>query len=334
MENVFKKYKIDDSLPKNQKLAVLEKEKLKVLRKLNHVFGNPEKEKELNTELEALERVMMELEESGGTLSLDDVLIESRGLTQTKIEAGGAKEEDSESIRKKERLVKSEDTGLEDRVTALYDLLVYYLKRQEYVQYEYWLLYGAKCGYPFCMYRLYNYYTDDVFDAYDDQKALYWVKQGADLGEKDCCENLGMLYANENYDMYDPMAAAMCFVKAADSNHPNSYIYAFQMFHRLGQYQKAETCLKAADQLRIPGAAHWMGMIYYNGENSTGEKDMELAQYWFEQEYQRHPCENICIDLGGIYLVNREIDKALAVFERGVREFDSEACRGYLRELR
>ena len=58
MEQLFEKYGISPTLSNDQKLAALEKEKLKVLRKLNHVFGNPEKEAVLNGELEALERAM------------------------------------------------------------------------------------------------------------------------------------------------------------------------------------------------------------------------------------------------------------------------------------
>lgn len=330
MENVLSKYGIEADLSQNQKLAALENEKLKVLRKLNSVFGKPEKEKELNIELEALEKAMEELKKTGGVLSLDDVLIESRGLTQTKVQTGRSEEED---ISIKEYLLKTGEESSENKISALYDVIVYYLKRREFVKYEYWLLFGARMGYPYFMSLLYHYYKEDAYGAADDEKALYWLKKAAEFGEKDYCEELGLYYANEESDQYNPQQAAINFVKAADAEHPNSYIFAFQMFHRLGEYKKAETCLQAADQMEIQSAAHWFGMIYYNGENSTGKKDMKLVQYWYEKEYQRYPNENICADLGRVYLENGDLEKGIAVLKRGAQEFDSQTCKTYLDEL-
>lgn len=333
MKKVLDKYGIETDFSVDQKLAALEKEKLKVLRKLNHVFGNPEKEKALEAELEALENVMAELEDDGGKLSLDDVMIESRGLPQNRIEPdNSAKEDDEKSIRKKERLIKAEDTEHEDKVTALFYVILYYLKKQEFVQYEYWLLYGAKMGIGYFIHSLYEFYASDVAGEPDEKRAIYWLKQGAALGYKDSCEKLGQILANPDSDLYDPAKAVVCFVKAADAEHPNSYIYAFHMFHLLGEYKKAETCLKAAVQMKIKGAAHCMGAIYHSGKNSSGEKDMQLAQYWYEKEYQDYPDGNVCSDLGTIYYMNGEKEKGIEVLRRGVKEFHSEECRKILAE--
>lgn len=329
MRNVLFQYGIDEELSKDQKLAALEKEKLKVLRKLNHVFGNPEKETVLNAELEALESAMAQLEETGGKLSLEDILIESRGLTQTKVEVG---ENEESLIHQKERLIKLQEAELEDLVSALYDVMLYYLRKREFVKYEYWLLYGARMGIPYFMKLLSDYYSKDIYENEDEEKSFYWLKKGAELGEKDCCETLGLYYANEQSELYNPSQAAICFVKAADLEHPNSYIFAFQMFHRLGEYKKAEMCLKAADQMEIQSAAHWFGMIYSNGENSSGEKNPKLAQYWLEKEYQRFPNGNICYDLGSAYLLNGETEKGIEVMLRGYNEFDNELCREVLIE--
>lgn len=329
MEKVLSKYGISAELSKDQKLASLEKEKLKVLRKLNHVFGNPEKEMVLNAELEALETTMAQLEQTGGKLSLEDILIEGRGLTQTRVEA---RQSEEELVREKERLIKSKEEETEDVISALYDVIVYYLKQREFVKYEYWLLYGARMGLAYFMKLLSDYYSKDIYGAEDKEKSFYWLKKGAELGEKDCCEQLGLYYADSESEIYNPSQAAICFVKAADSEHQNSYIFAFQMFHRLEEYKKAEICLKAADNMGIQSAAHWFGVIYSSGENSSGEKDPKLAQYWLEKEYQRFPNGNICYDLGSAYLLNGEEKKGIEVLKRGYNEFDSKVCKDILIE--
>ena len=51
-QGVLERYGIDSSLPDSQALTLLEKEHQKLLRKLNHVFGNAVKEQELEQELD------------------------------------------------------------------------------------------------------------------------------------------------------------------------------------------------------------------------------------------------------------------------------------------
>lgn len=324
MEKIYNRYGISPDLSKEQKLAALEKHKLKVLRKLNHVFGNPEKEALLNEELESLEQVMETLEETGVKLSLDDILLDLKESSKAKTLTS---KEEKILIKEKERLIKSEETDMDDVISLIGDVITYYLRERIFEKYEYWLLYGARMGLLYCMKFLNNYYTHDVYGAQDEQRALYWLKKGAELGDKDCLEDLGIYYADQEAEYYDPAKAAMCFVKAADAEHANSYIFAFQMFHRLGEYKKAETCLHAADRMGIKSAAHWFGMIYSNGKNSTGMQDMQLAQQWLEKEYERYPNGPICYDLGMTYLQNGEKEKGLAVLMRGYREFELEVCK-------
>ena len=52
LAKALERYGIGRSLPDGQILALLEKEHQKLLRKLNHVFGNAAKEMELEQELE------------------------------------------------------------------------------------------------------------------------------------------------------------------------------------------------------------------------------------------------------------------------------------------
>ena len=61
-QGVLERYGIDSSLPDSQALTLLEKEHQKLLRKLNHVFGNAVKEQELEQELDVLDTAMEELE--------------------------------------------------------------------------------------------------------------------------------------------------------------------------------------------------------------------------------------------------------------------------------
>ena len=329
MEQLFEKYGISPALSNDQKLAALEKEKLKVLRKLNHVFGNPEKEAVLNGELEALERAMAGLEETGGRLSLDDIVLESRGLTQTRVEAG---QTDDLSVREMERMIKAEGTDPDEVVELLYDVIVAHLKARSFEEYEYWLLYGARMGIGFCMNLLSDFYAKELYPKEgspeeNEKRALHWLKKGVEAGDKDCLEKMGLYYADPETERYDPERAAVYFVKAADADHPNSYIFAFQLFHRQGDYQKAETCLRAADAMEVQSAAHWFAVLYTNGENSEGKVDRRLAQQWLEKEYRRYPNGAVCFDLGQACLDNGDRERGLEVLRRGAEEFNSEVCR-------
>ena len=98
-QGVLERYGIDSSLPDSQALTLLEKEHQKLLRKLNHVFGNAVKEQELEQELDVLETAMEELERAGGRkLSLDDVELETKSLSQTQIEFDENAQTEEEAI--------------------------------------------------------------------------------------------------------------------------------------------------------------------------------------------------------------------------------------------
>lgn len=90
LAKALERYGIGRSLPDGQILALLEKEHQKLLRKLNHVFGNAAKEMELEQELDELEAAMEELERTAGRkLSLDDVELEMKTLSQTQVAFDG-----------------------------------------------------------------------------------------------------------------------------------------------------------------------------------------------------------------------------------------------------
>lgn len=196
LDELCVKYGIAEGLPDSQKLAAFEKEKQKVLRKLNHVFGNPSKEEELTRELQALEDVMAAIEKLGGRLSLDDIELETRELSQTQIQPGMKQEAAYEKMQIEEgRLLKDEIDDMKEWSEVFYDVLIYHLEQRNFQRVEYWALYGAERGDTYCMKFLSDFYKEAMFENVNQERHFYWMKRGAEAGDKDCCLELGKYYA-------------------------------------------------------------------------------------------------------------------------------------------
>lgn len=330
MNQVLEKYQIDSALSRDEQLALLEKVKQKLLRKLNHVFGDAEKEEELNREMDQLEQVMEILRADGGIMSLDDAHLEFRDLSQTAVAPGQNKELE---IREKERMLEEEELTLSEKYSLVLDVVVYFLQNHIFDKFGYWCQYGAQLGISYFMSLMYEYHSKEMFGAVDAQKAFYWLKKAAENGEKDCCQELGKRYLNQNSPMFDLQQAAIWSVKAADAEHPKAYLQAFTAFQSMKQFEKAEICLKAAYDMDVPGAAYRMALIYDVDDNQTGERQIEVAKYWYEKAYIESPDGNICYGLGNIYLELEEIDLGIKLLIQGYEEFGDEDCMEILREL-
>lgn len=330
MNRVLEKYQISPELSKDEQLALFEKAKQKLLRKLNHVFGDPEKEQELNEEMDLLEQAMDCLKADGGSLSLDDVNLETRDLSQTVVSPGQKKELE---IQEKERRFFEGELTYQEKSSYVLDIVIYYLQNHIFDKYGYWCQQGAQLGLGFYMKMMYEYHTMEMFQAQDSQKAFYWLKKAAEAGEKECCVELGKRYLNKNSQMFDPQAAAIMFVKAADEEHPDAYLYAFVAFQAMGAYDKAEICLKAAYDMGIPGAAYRMALIYDVEDNKTGERQIEVAKYWYEKAYTKEPDGDVCYGLGRLYMEIGKTDLGIEILIQGHKEFGSEDCLEELKEL-
>ena len=330
MNEILEKYQISSDLSRDEQLALLEKVKQKLLRKLNHVFGDPEKEEELNREMDQLEKVMDALRADGGTMSLDDVDLELRGLSQTALAPGQKKEME---IQEKERMLLEEDLTLQEKYSFVADVAIYYLQNRMFEKYGYWCQYAAQLGFGYFMGLMYSYHTEDFYGAQDSQKAFYWLKKAAEAGEKDCCQELGKRYLNKNSAMFDPQQGAVWSVKAADSEHPDAYIQAFVAFQMMKMYEKAEICLKAAYDMDVPGAAYRMALIYDTEDNKTGERQIDIAKEWYEKAYEEGADGNICYGLGTVYLELDEISLGLKLLLQGHEEFGDEDCLEAMNEF-
>ena len=330
MNEILEKYQIDSALPCGEQLALLEKVKQKLLRKLNHVFGDLEKEEELNREMDQLEQVMEALRADNGVMSLDDVNLELRDLSQTAVAPGQKKEVE---IQEKERMLLEEELTIGEKYSLVMDVAVYFLQNHIFDKFGYWCQYGAQLGISYFMSLMYEYHSKEMFGAVDTQKAFYWLKKAAEAGEKDCCEELGKRYLNQNSPMFDLQQAAIWSVKAADSAHPEAYLQAFVAFQSMKLFEKAEICLKAAYDMDVPGAAYRMALIYDVDDNKTGERQIEVAKHWYEKAYIESPDGNICYGLGNIYLELEETELGIKLLMQGYEEFGNEDCMESLKEL-
>lgn len=251
MQEVFKKYNITPDMPDTEKLEVLENAKRRLLLKLNHVFGDSDKEQIISAEMDRLESVMENLQQSE-MLSMDDVEIETRGLKQTSLKPGEKKKLDIEE--KERKLLAGGLTLKEEKIWSL-EVLVYYLEKKQFDKIEQWGLFNARKGVTTGMVMMYLFHTREVYGAQDEQKALFWLRKAAELGDKYACLELGKLYLDKNREMYDPKSAAFLLVKAADTDeNKEAYLLAFQAFLLMEDYKKARICLKGAIDLGIPEA--------------------------------------------------------------------------------
>lgn len=329
-QEILEKYQISPELSREEQLSLLEKAKQKLLRKLNHVFGDPEKEQELDAEMELLEQTMDQLRSDGGVLSLDDVALETRGLSQTVVEPGMRKEL---KIQEKERRYRDSETTYVEKISYATDILIYYLSNRMYDKYSYWCLEAAKLGLPYFMNLAYQYYTKPMFGAEDPDKAYYWLKKAAEAGDADCCMELGKRYLVKDSPLYSLQNAVVCFVRAADEEHPDAYLMAFSVFQAMGQYEKAETCLKTAYDMGIQGAAYRLALIYDVDANKTGERQIDEARKWYERAYAHEADGDICFGLGRIYMEIGKMEEGINLLIQGHQEFQSEDCLEELQEL-
>ncbi len=347
MEELLKKYGIDSNLSGDAKLSILERERQKALRKLNHVFGDQDREKEVEAELDCLDVAIDELEKAGQKrLSMDDVRVEVRSLSQTQVvfeeeEALDEKEEmqikELMEIRELQKAVMA-DAGndIEISFQGIAKIKDFYERRGNYHQAETWLTYGAQWfkGISYFIDELYELYQEGIGGLTDPEKRHYWTGRAAELGNKDACFEMGKYYLSPKSALFNLNKAAMFFAKAADREHPQAYIHAFTAFYKLEDYKRAETCLIAGNKIGVPGTAYRLGLIYDVDENPEGERNPQKALYWYEKAYAQEPDGDVCYGLGNLYADAGRYEDAAQILGRGMYEFHSDECREALTELK
>ena len=342
-QGVLERYGIDSSLPDSQALTLLEKEHQKLLRKLNHVFGNAVKEQELEQELDVLETAMEELERAGGRkLSLDDVELETKSLSQTQIEFDENAQTEEEAIaemmeirRLEKQIRKDQGKNIEVSFRGILKLLDYYKRKGSFLGREKWLAYAVEWfHYPQHTNEMYDLQRTRTDGLADPEKCRYWMRRAAKTGHKDACFEMGKECMKEGSPSFDLKQAAVYFAKAADREHLQAYLYAFTAFYKLGDYNRAETCLKAADKIGVPGAAYRLGVVYDVDENSYGQRNPEEALAWYEKAYRQSPDGDVCYGLGVLYDESGRAQEAEEVLQRGIREYGSEDCEEAWEDLR
>lgn len=344
MNEILRRYGIDPSLSADGKLTLLEKEKQKLLRKLNHVFGDPQKEKEVGDELDELEEVMLRLEQSGGKqLSMEDVRLEVRSLSQTQLTFSEEEEEmDAEEeaqiaelneIRKLQRAVM--DNNGEDWdvcIPGIGTIVDFYEERGSQFNMETWLVRGAQwVPHKIFLFRLYQLYCDWEEAPIDQNTRLYWTRRAADLGEKSACYKMGEYHTKK--PQFDLQKAGRYFAKAAGDEYPEAYLQAFKVYYNLKDYRRAEICLQAAMKKNIPGAAYYMGAMYEMDENPEGRENPDKARAWFEKAYRENPDGLVCHALGSRYIEEDRYEEGLRLLKEGAEIYQDEDCAELYQEL-
>lgn len=346
MSEVLKRYGIEESLSADVKLTLLEKEKQKVLRKLNHVFGDPKKERQVEEELDGLETVMAELERAGGKqLSMADVQIETRKLSQTQITFASEDEEEmgEEEAAQIEKLVRIRklqgevmaNRGKDPKLCGrgIIEIVDFYESKGSYRSMETWLARGAQWfPHKTFLIRLYRLYKErPELSNTPEETLFYWTKRAAETGDPGACYDLGHFYIKK--PRFDLKEASYCFAKAAGREYPDAYLYAFKAFYNLKDYKRAEICLLTADKMGVPGAAYLMGAMYETDENPEGKQNEEKARYWLEKAYWENPDGNVCHGLGSRYIAEGRCEEGIRLLREGAQVYRDEDCAELLDEI-
>ncbi len=329
-QEILAKYGITPELSKEEQLSLLEKAKQKYLRRLNHVFGDEDKEKELNQEMELLEQAMSKMLSEGATLSMDDVEVETRELSQNKMMISSYTEQD---IIEMEQSIEEGDWTQEEKCAIALEILIYATQKKQVSRYAKWCEYNANMtGHPLYMNLMFHYYADDAYGDKAANKAFYWLKKGAEAGDEECCYKLAKIYMMKNTPLYNLDNALTYYVKAACEEYPDAYSKAASLFYNKKEYRKSEFCMIEAAKLHVPNSAYTLGLLYNSDENDLGERQLEKAQYWMEQAYQDKANADVCFELGDIYLEVGNIEMGIEVLKRGYEEFESQECFDRLKE--
>ena len=76
-----------------------------------------------------------------------------------------------------------------------------------------------------------------------------------------------------------------------------------------------------------------MALIYDTKDNKTGERQADVAKYWYERAYSEKPDGDICYGLGRLYLESGQQDLGIQLLIQGHTEFGSEDCLEELKGL-
>lgn len=345
MKEVLSRYGIEEAFSADVKLSLLEKERQRALRKLNHVFGNPRKERELEKELDSIEAVLTELESIGGKrLSMEEVQLETRKLTQTQLQFSQEEEEmDEAEAAQIERLKKYRKLNAEllaDRgqnpqacLEGIQWIADFFEEQGVWSNLETWLSRGIQWA-PHKVFftRLYQLYREkpELVQG-SEQKLFYWAKRAAETGDRGACYDLGRFYIKKPW--FDLKEAAYYFAKAAGDEYPDAYLLAFEAFYHLKDYKRAEICLLEADKRSIPGAAYRMGAIYAMDENPEGKENPEKSRLWLEKAYRENPDGNVCHALACNYIDADRLEEGIGLLIEGAKAYQDEDCVELLQEL-
>lgn len=345
MKEVLLRYGIDDELSTDVKLTLLEKEKQKLLRKLNHVFGDPVKEKEVGNELDNLEEAMAEMEKAGGRqLSMEDVKLETRSLSQTQMtffeedkEEMDADEErqiaELNEIRRLQReVMENNGTDWDVCIPGINKIVNFYEARGSRLNMETWLVRGVQwASHKLFLIRLYHLYCDWPEAPIDDNARLYWTRRAAEVGDKGACYKMGEYHTKKA--SFDLKKAGYYFAKAAGDEYPDAYLQAFKVFYNLKDFRRAEICLESALKKGVPGAAYRMGAMYEMDENPEGRANPDKARCWFEKAYREEPDGLVCYALGSRYIEEDRIQEGLRILKEGAEKYQDEDCEEIYHEV-
>ncbi len=347
MIKVLSRYGIDETLSPDVQLTLLEKEKQKLLRRLNHVLGDPQREKELSFELDQLENAMSQLESNGGKqLSMEDVQLQIRGLTQTQLafteEEEEMDEEEAAQIAEVKKILDLQKEVTADHgktpelcIPGINRIADFFESRGSLRLMEKWLVRGAQwIPDERFLSRLYRLYREHPNQGGAGDRALdnlfYWARRAAEAGDRDACCDVGRFYTKKPW--LNLKKSAYYYAKAAGREHPEAYLNAFQAFYHIPDYPRAEACLLAADKIGVPGASYRMGILYELDENMDGRANPDKARFWLEKAYREHPDGDVCYTLGCRYIEEDRYDDAIRILREGVSAYRSKECEELLTE--
>lgn len=212
---------------------------------------------------------------------------------------------------------------------AVFNVFVYYYQGEivarDYEKAFEYCRKAAVLNVPNAFVPLGNLYLEGYGVEKNYSKALKWYKKAADLdnGEAFCC--LGYMYLYGLEVKKDYPKAFECMKKSADKNIPEALLN-LGVFYKEGtgtdkSIEKSFECYQRCADLGMPSAMHNVATYYLNGKGV--EKNLDKAIEYFKKA-QQNGVEESLIPLGSLYLERKEYDKAKEIFEKAVKNQDTE----------
>lgn len=320
-------------------LETLEKQKQNILIKLNNVFGNPQKERNLNLQLEEIETKISKIRNNQNEIpaektsylsempveeefSLDDVEITAKENKNTGEKITGKKVDIEPDTNLPISLKSYEEKAINGDAYSQCYLAICYLKakgaNKNYNRAIFWLEEAIKNNDYYAHYALGHCYCcgDGVPLNYD--KAYDYYIKALEINPKgiEAYNALGYLFVDDEYENNDLEKSVDYFAKAIKLGDESNFEYVATMYEGTKQYDKLFSLAYSLFELKSTKGIAYLGLCYKNGWGCNVDIDKAVDMF---QKASNNNCVKAQYELALCYEngvgVSKSLQKAAQLLE-------------------